>query len=322
MTHEQAVFAGKTAVVTGASDGIGFEIAKALADFGCRVLLPVRNREKGQRALARIGEEVDRAELELFDLDLSSLRSVDALVRTLLVLDEPIDFLMINAGIVQLAQRTPIITEDGHEVAFQTNFLGHFGLVIGLLPLLRRSQTRIVLQCSIAARGATGFWESLLGQHKFCSFDAYRSSKTALGLFGYELDRRNRAEEWGLSIGFCHPGIAPGSAIAPEVRALIPQKLLQWLVEHLGNSPHDAARTAIAALGSVGQSPSSMFVPDGMFQLMGQPREAVPFREFNRPGDARMLWRLSEQWSGQYASSVALLESGGPADRGAHEPAP
>ncbi len=304
---------GRTALVTGASDGIGFEIARGLARSGARLLLPVRDRGKGGRAAARIRESAPGVRLELLDLDLARLDSVAALVRTLRAAGEPIGFAVLNAGAVMLGERRRRTTPDGFELAFQTNFLGHAALVLGILPLLRGDGradgggglggadhpggARVVVQGSLAAAGARLDWGDLQGARRYGAYRAYRSSKLALGLFGAELARRSAAEGWGLSVQLCHPGIAPGSAIAPALRALLPAGLVGWASTRIGNPPEQAAQTALAALAAPRSDPRRMFAPAGPFGIAGPPRERAAFANLGRAGDARMLWELASRWA-------------------------
>lgn len=287
---------GKTVLVTGASDGIGLEIAETLARCGAQVLMPVREREKGKRAVSRIRQRIPDAQLEVLDLDLSRLSSVHALAATLMARRARIDLLMLNAGMVQLTSRERRATRDGFDLTFQTNFLGHAGLTLGILPLLRDSRARVVVQSSLAAIAAKLPWGDLRGERPGHAFHWYRASKAAMGLFARELARRSEAEDWGVSVGWCHPGISPGSAIAPEIRALLPAPLVRWCAEHLGNSPRQAASTAFAALTAPASATPSMFVPAGLGQFSGPPRERALFRSFERPGDAYLLWGLVERW--------------------------
>lgn len=295
-------FAGRTALVTGASDGIGLEIARALAAGGARVLLPVRNRAKGERVAAQIRHHHPAAKLDVCDLDLARLDTVAALTAQLRHAGEPIDMLVLNAGVVQLGVRDRTTTPDGFELTFQTNFLGHAALTLGLLPLLQARRARVVVQCSLAAAGGRVCWGDLRGERSYRPYRAYRSSKTALGLFGVELARRSAAAGWGVSVQLCHPGVAPGSAIAPSLRALLPQPLVRWGVRHLGNPPHEAARTALAALTAPATptAPASraprFFVPAGIGELGGHPKERTPYRSLLRAGDARMVWHLAERF--------------------------
>lgn len=291
------MFQQRTALVTGGSDGIGLEIARALTLEGARVLLPVRNREKGERAIAHIRRDAPNAAVELLDLDLARLDSVAALVNTLRVAAEPIDLLVLNAGIVRLGERERTITPDGFELAFQTNFLGHFMLTTGVLPLLRAGEGRIAVQCSLAAAGARVNWGDLRGENRYRAFRAYRSSKTALGLFALELARRSALAGWGLSVHLCHPGIAPASAIAPAVRAMLPERLVQWITARLGNPPEQAARTALAALAASPAVAPRMFAPAGLLEFSGPPRERDVFAALRRPGEGRLLWDRAELWT-------------------------
>lgn len=284
---------GRTALITGASDGIGFEIARALAAAGAELLLPVRNREKGERAAARILAEVPVAKIRLLDLDLARLDSVRAVVADLVESGAPIHFLVLNAGIVRLGEGTRAVTADGYELTFQTNFLGHFALTVGLLPLLTAGRARVAVQLSTAAAGARLDWGDLQGVRRYGSYRAYRASKLALGLFGLELARRSAAGEWGVTVQLCHPGIAPGSGIAPAVRALLPAGVINTVAGRLGNPPETAALTALAALAAPSARLPRMFVPDGVFGIAGQPRERDPFSSLGRPGDARMLWTVA-----------------------------
>ncbi len=272
-------FRGRTALVTGASAGIGEEIARALAAEGAQVLLPVRDRGRGEAAAARIRAALPDARVKVLDLDLARLDSVRALSAALVDAGDPLDLLVLNAGIVPLGEGPRRMTVDGVELVFQTNFLGHAALVLGILPLLRGGRTRLVVQSSLAAareRWRDRMWDEAFGRPdaraRYRPLRAYRSSKLALGLFAVDLARRSAARDDGLTIQFCHPGIAPGSSIAPRLRSALPPGLVRWASAHLGNPPAVAAQTAIAALRTETPSPR-LFAPSGPFGLAGPPCE-------------------------------------------------
>jgi len=105
---------GRRALVTGASDGIGFGIARRLAAAGAEVILPVRNRAKGEAALDGIRAQHPAARVSLRDLDLSSLESVAALGRQLLSQGDPVHLLVNNAGVMTPPERQT--TADGFEL--------------------------------------------------------------------------------------------------------------------------------------------------------------------------------------------------------------
>ena len=125
---------GRVAVVTGATSGIGYEAALALAGAGAHVVLASRNEAKGAEMLARIRASHPGANVSFESLDLSSLTSVaacaDRLSRTL----PRIDLLINNAGVMAIPTRH--VTVDGFEMQLGANYLGHFALTLRLLPRL------------------------------------------------------------------------------------------------------------------------------------------------------------------------------------------
>src|SRR5688572_15061746 len=120
---------GRVAVVTGANSGIGFFAARGLVRAGARVVLAVRNADKGATAARAIVAAVPHAELEVGLLDLSSLASVRGVVEWFGREHEGLDLLINNAGLVSSSKQ---LTADGFELQFGTNHLGHFALT-GLL---------------------------------------------------------------------------------------------------------------------------------------------------------------------------------------------
>jgi len=162
---------GRRALVTGASDGIGFGIARRLAAAGAEVILPVRNRAKGESALARIRAQYPTAHVSLRDLDLSSLESVAALGNRLRDEGDPLHFLINNAGLMTPPERQT--TTDGIELQFGTNHLGHFALVAHLLPLLRAGNARVTSQISVAARSGVMNWTDLNWESSYHGMQAY-----------------------------------------------------------------------------------------------------------------------------------------------------
>ena len=118
---------GKRALVTGASDGMGLGMAARLAAAGAEVIMPVRNKAKGEAAIAKINRVAPGANVSLRNLDLASLESAAALGDTLREEGQPIHLLINNAGVMRPPQRQT--TVDGFEVQLGTNHLGHFALV-------------------------------------------------------------------------------------------------------------------------------------------------------------------------------------------------
>ncbi|CAD5328882.1 unnamed protein product [Arabidopsis thaliana] len=119
-----------TAVITGATSGIGAETARVLAKRGARLIFPARNVKAAEEAKERIVSEFPETEIVVMKLDLSSIASVRNFVADFESLDLPLNLLINNAG--KLAHEHAI-SEDGIEMTFATNYLGHFLLTNLLL---------------------------------------------------------------------------------------------------------------------------------------------------------------------------------------------
>jgi NAD(P)-dependent dehydrogenase (short-subunit alcohol dehydrogenase family) len=181
--------AGRTAIVTGASGGIGLEAARALASVGASVVLAVRNAEKGDAAVATIRERVPEASLELGSLDLTSLANVRSFADWFLSSHDRIDLLINNAGVMASPFER---TADGFELQFGTNHLGHFLLTALLMPtVLASAPARIVNVSSAGHFGSDIVWDDINYERRpYDKWDAYGQSKTANILFSVELERR------------------------------------------------------------------------------------------------------------------------------------
>jgi NAD(P)-dependent dehydrogenase (short-subunit alcohol dehydrogenase family) len=123
---------GKTAVVTGATGGLGYETALALAGAGAGVTLTGRNEAKGRHALQAIRGQFPNAEIAYENLDLANLASVADFAKRYAAAHASLDLLVNNAGVMALPERQT--TADGFEMQFGTNYLGHYALTAHLLP--------------------------------------------------------------------------------------------------------------------------------------------------------------------------------------------
>ncbi|WP_032376808.1 SDR family oxidoreductase [Rhodococcoides fascians] len=296
---------GKRAVVTGASDGIGTVIATRLARAGAEVVMPVRSAAKGERAAESIRAAVPGAQVSTRELDLSSLNSVAALASELVSEGRPIDVLVNNAGVMQPPERQ--VTQDGFELQFGTNHLGHFALTLALLPLLRAGRARVTHQTSIAARSATINWDDLNWERSYDVMKAYSQSKLAVALFARELDARSRAGGWGITSNMAHPGISPTNLLAAQPGLGRPKdsagrRLIGVLarVGIAGTVDSAAQPGVIAAAGTV--SRGDQFV--GPARLIGgPPAEVGLWKPLRNMDDARRLWEASEELTGARLSS-------------------
>src|SRR5579859_337038 len=137
---------GRTAVVTGANSGIGWHTARALAAHGARVIMACRDLERGKLAADDVRASAPSADVDVAELNLASMASVRSFADGW---TGPLDVLINNAGVMAPPRRAT--TEDGYELQFGTNHLGHFVLTGLLLPtLLDSSAPRVVTVASVA----------------------------------------------------------------------------------------------------------------------------------------------------------------------------
>ncbi len=294
---------GRRALVTGASDGIGLVVAQRLAAAGAEVVLPVRNRAKGEAAVARILDAHPAARVVLEDLDLASLASVAALGGALRVEGRPLHVLVNTAGVMTPPERRA--TADGFELQLGTNHLAHVALVAHLLPLLSAGRARVTSQVSVAARTGSMHWDDVNWESSYDARRAYGQSKIALGLFALELDRRSRAHGWGITSALSHPGVAPTSLLGarPELGRDrdTPQIALIRRLSRAGillGTPESAALPALLAATSPHAHGGRLYGPDGPGHLGGSPAEQRLYRPLRDPAEAQRVWRVSEELAG------------------------
>ncbi|MFJ3379467.1 SDR family oxidoreductase [Curtobacterium sp. NPDC090217] len=304
-THDDVTIpdlTGRRALVTGASDGIGLGIATRLAAAGAEVVMPVRNRRKGEAAADRIRQQYPDAILRLEEMDLSSLRSVASLADRLRSQGDPLHLLIGNAGVMTPPERQE--TEDGFELQFGTNHLGHFALVGQLLPLLRAGSARVVMQTSIAARRARIDWQDLQSERPYDGNRAYAASKLAGALVGFELSRRSRAGGWGITSAVSHPGVAPTSLLAarPEVgrtQDTTAVRVIRWLSSRglLVGTVDSAGEPAL--LAATGSDLDGAFTGPGWPGGLGGPAARHDsWKPMRDEAAAARLWTVSEELSG------------------------
>jgi NAD(P)-dependent dehydrogenase (short-subunit alcohol dehydrogenase family) len=286
---------GKLAVITGATGGLGYETALALARAGAEVLVTGRNAEKGRAAIEQIKRAVPFAKVRFAMLDLASLASIRTFAASMLANGRPLDLLINNAGVMDLPTRR--LTEDGFELQFGTNHLSHFALTALLLPLLRKAQApRVVNVSSLAHRGGKIDFSNLQAERKYNSWAAYQQSKLANLLFTFELQRRSDAHGWGLITNAAHPGYARTELIpnGPGTGGLkgIAMKALGSFMSH---SAAAGALPTLFAATSPQAPPNGYYGPNGFYELKGPVAPAQVFPQAKDEAVARKLWEVSEQ---------------------------
>ncbi len=201
---------GRTAVVTGANSGLGYETTKALAAAGARVIMACRTLTKAKGAQARLLEDLESLdtppEIEIELVDLASLESVDAFVARIFEQHQSLDLLINNAGVMATP---PQLTDDGIEYQFACNHTGHFALTAGLMPLLHDTAgSRVVAVSSLAARSGTLIDHDPTSLDGYDPMRVYGATKLANQVFAVELDRRLRAAGSPTISVAAHPGLS------------------------------------------------------------------------------------------------------------------
>ncbi|XP_069919253.1 retinol dehydrogenase 13 [Oryctolagus cuniculus] len=201
----KATIPGKTAIVTGANTGIGKQTALELARRGARVILACRDMGKCEAAAKDIRGETLNHHVSARHLDLASLKSVREFAARIIAEEERVDILINNAAVMRCPHWT---TEDGFEMQFGVNYLGHFLLTNLLLDKLKASApSRIVNLSSLAhVAGHIDFDDLNWQTRRYDTKAAYCQSKLAVVLFTKELSRRLQGA--GVTANALHPGVA------------------------------------------------------------------------------------------------------------------
>lgn len=274
---------GKTVIVTGASDGIGVETARYLADLGATLVLPARNAAKADAVREDLVRTTGNKNVTVMPLDLASLASVRRFVEAFTAAHKTLDVLVLNAG-VSPTQRA--LTVDGFETTMGVNHFAHFALTLGLLPLLRAAgRARIVVVSSkLHLRGDIRF-DDMTYEKSFGSMMSgpYPDSKLANALFAVELAKR--LEGTGVSVNYLHPGVV-STALARDMNAVV-----RWFAKTFFITPEKGAQTS----AYVAASPDVEGVSGRYFD---ECREAKPSPKVNDAALRARLWELSEKLTG------------------------
>ena len=302
--------AGRTALITGANSGIGYQAALQLARHGAHVLLGCRNEAKGRGALERLlrearGANGEGASAEVVQLDMASLTSIRDFAAAFIGRGIVMDLLINNAGVMALPKRE--LTEDGFERQFGTNHLGHFALTGLLLPaLLAAPAPRVVTVASLAHRTGKIEFDNLQRERGYEGWDAYNASKLANILFAKELDRRARAAHSRLLSVAVHPGVSTTSIFengpgTTNLKAIMVKLLAPVLMQNdeAGALPTLYAATSPAAHGG------EYIGPDGFQELKGSPVVVQPRPQALDVVVGERLWKVSEELTGVHYPALS-----------------
>jgi NAD(P)-dependent dehydrogenase (short-subunit alcohol dehydrogenase family) len=289
---------GRTAVVTGASTGLGLEVARMLSEHGAAVIMACRNMAKAETAADRIRGAAPGARLRTMPLDLASLASVREAAARLRGEYPHLDLLVNNAGGVNPRYRR---TVDGFETTLATNHLGPFaftGLVLDLL--LAAAGARIVTVSSVGhRRGAINF-DDLQFERGYRAQHAYFQSKLANLMFSHELMRRLGAAGAPAIAVAAHPGNARtefGRDMPAPVRVMMSPRL-RLLTSWLMQSPQAGALPIARAATDPGVRGGEYYGPGGWNEWTGDPVRVESIPRSHDDDAQHRLWEASEQLTG------------------------
>ncbi|MEM1357959.1 MAG: SDR family oxidoreductase [Bacteroidota bacterium] len=285
----------KTILITGANDGIGRATAHRLAERGAHLVLACRDEAKAQRTALKIMEATGNHKIDTLPLDLASFASIRAAADEFLAEHPKLDVLINNAGVY--TDRLEL-TEDGYELQFGVNHLGHFLLTLSLLPAIRccRHCSRVInVSSAMHLKGALDF-DTLTNKSKrsYNGTHAYAQSKLANVLFTMELDRRYGQE---LTTNCLHPGVV-GTRLANKKAGTLTSTI--WsLYKPFASKPVQGADTSVY----LATSPEVRDVSGRYFdenQCLQKPSSLARNEQL-----ARRLWEYSEAAIGDFLREEA-----------------
>ena len=288
---------GRVALVTGANSGLGLATARALSARGATVVMACRSRRKAEAARSQL-LEAGLTGLDLLELDLADLNSVQRAASELRDRYGHLDLLLNNAG-VMAPPRT--LTNQGHELQFGVNHLGHMALTLQLLPLMQsRHDARVVTVTSGAQYFGKIRWDDPSWSKGYDRYGAYGQSKLANVMFALELEARQQEQGSGIRSLAAHPGLArtdlQPTAIATGGNRL--EALAYRLMDPLFQSATMGALPQLHAATAETVQGGEHYGPDQWGGMRGHPtrcRIAPPALDREQ---RQRLWQLSERLIG------------------------
>ena len=276
---------GKVAVITGGASGIGEATVRKFAAEGAQVLIADMQSEKGE-ALAREIIEQDGSIPAVIIMDMAELASVRAAGEQCLALQQPIDILLNNAGVVNTSRR---VTVDGFEETLAVNHFAPYLLTGMLLPALRQAPTaRIVNVASDAHRVVKDMgFEDMQAERGYRTFREYGRSKLANILFTRSLARRLKGQD--ITVNCLHPG-AVSTSLGHNNPGLL-SKALPLLLKPFFRSPEQGAETSIYLCCS-----DEVAGISGEYFSNCKPAKAKPWARDDAA--AEQLWQYSQECTG------------------------
>jgi len=288
---------GKNIIITGANSGIGFEAAKILAKHQAHIIMAVRDLTRGTDAMNSIQEEYPTASIAIYELDLARLKSVDAFVKNIKSDYQKIDVLLNNAGVMAPPYSQ---TEEGLELQFGVNHIGHFSLTLQLLDMfVTAKDPRIVNVASLAHK---------FGRIKVSSFYyrpsnhykknvAYAQSKLANLLFTYALNRKLKALDLNIKVLAAHPGIS--STNLGRHSKILSLRGIRSLVNSFNQSSYMGSLPSVRAITDINANSGAYYGPSRLFEVKGDAVVVSSNKRSHKEELQELLWDESVRITNQ-----------------------
>ncbi len=282
---------GRVVIVTGSSSGIGYEAAKVLAEKNAKVIIAVRNLDKGNKAIEKIKSGRPGTDLELMQLDLSDLSSVKKFVEDFKSKYSKLDLLINNAGVMIPPYSK---TKDGFELQMGTNHLGHFALSLQLVDLLDTTEGSRIVNVSSAAHkyGNINIDDLTWERRKYKAWRAYGDSKIANLYFTFELQKQLDSIGSKVKVTAAHPGWT-----ATDLQRH--SGLFSFLNRFFAMEGWQGALPTLRAAIDPEANGGDYFGPEGFQEWKGYPVKVGTNDLAKDSSIAKKLWEVSEQLTNQ-----------------------
>jgi NAD(P)-dependent dehydrogenase (short-subunit alcohol dehydrogenase family) len=284
---------GGVAIITGSTEGIGYEDALALSSSGWNIIMTGRNAQKGAESIARIHQANPKAKVSFENIDLADLSSIKAFALRMTSNGQAIDLLINNAGVMTPPKR--LETVDGFELQFGTNHLGHFALTAQLLPVLRKSSdARVVTVSSIANRTGIINFDDLQSKSSYAPGKAYSQAKLANLMFALELQRQSEKHNWGIKSVAAHPGVSRTNLLITGAGRWSAAGMARTFLPFLFQPPAQGALPTLYAATSPDAEGGRYYGPDKMGETRGFPTTAKIPQQAQDLKVSLKLWEVSK----------------------------
>jgi NAD(P)-dependent dehydrogenase (short-subunit alcohol dehydrogenase family) len=281
---------GRVDIVTGASSGIGYEAVRVLANKNAEVIIAVRDQAKGDKAVQIIKTQNQNANVKVMLLDLVSLKSIKNFTEEFKQKYTQLDLLINNAGVMIPPYSK---TEDGFELQFGTNHLGHYALTLQLLDLLNNTPNSRIVNISSGAHkyGNINFDDLTWEKRKYKPMRAYGDSKIANIYFTYELQKRLSDIGSKVIVTAAHPGWTGTELQRHSV-------IMNFFNNYFAMTIEQGALPTLRAAIDENAKGGDYFGPDGFMEMKGYPVKVKTSKLAKDETIAKKLWVVSEELTG------------------------